>query len=173
MHRRNANAAADAHDATGLAILGLMDFSRLAERTENRRQELTGLELRELHGGGAHGLEDDRNGALLRVGVGDGERNALSHLLVDHENDELTGLTFARNERGLQLHLKNIVRELTLGDDFVHDVRIITQETELVLCNLGQDCGDRHFLSATQIIISPSRKASGSPGSPPATANAP
>jgi hypothetical protein len=44
-----------------------------------------------LHGGLAHLLEDERDGAGLAVEVGDGQRDALA-VLVDAHDDELPGL---------------------------------------------------------------------------------
>ena len=58
------------------------------------------LEGVQLHGTGAHHLEDDGDGARLPVIARDGQRNALGIFPRAHD-DELSGLRLFGNERGV------------------------------------------------------------------------
>ena len=61
------------------------------------------LQVVEQLGGGPHDLEDDGDGALLPVKVGDGQGDALP-VLVDPEDDELARLRLFGDEGGVDDH---------------------------------------------------------------------
>ena len=103
----------------------LADMLSAAERAEDGRKCISDVHLRELRRSRAHCLEDYRYRAARRVGVADGEGDALAELLVDHEDDELAGLALLCDERGLELHAEDVIRELFLADYAIHKPHII------------------------------------------------
>ena len=70
-------------------------------------------------GGEADLLEDNGNGTFFPVITGDGQGNALSHL-VDAENDELTGLCLTGDKGRFDLHQGDGSVQLLLANDFIH-----------------------------------------------------
>ena len=73
------------------ARLRAFELRGVAERPGEVPEGVAGLQPREAHGGGADCLEDDGDGAGLRVAVVHGERNAFA-FFVDTQHDELAGL---------------------------------------------------------------------------------
>ena len=73
----------------------------------------------QLHGGTAHDLEDDIYGALFAVVARDRQRHPLG-LVVDAENDELTGFRLSGNERSFNLHVRYRGIEFLFAHNFVH-----------------------------------------------------
>jgi hypothetical protein len=61
---------------------------------------VSGAQRIEQVGGLAYRLHHDTYGSLLRIGILDGERDALA-FFVDAHYDELSGFLFARNARRL------------------------------------------------------------------------
>ncbi len=93
--RRDAQAAADADDVAEVGNLGLV-----AQRAHHVEQPLAFLELVELLGGNPDDLHDQRDPALGRRVVRDGQRNALA-LLVAADDDELPGRAESRDRRAV------------------------------------------------------------------------
>ena len=118
MHRRDADTAAYADDAAA----GTGDVGGTAERTEDGGKRIAFAELSELQRGRADGLEDDGDCAALRIGIGDGERNALAPVGVDHQDDELPSLAVACDQRRLEVHPVHVFGQLALLKDFVHRI---------------------------------------------------
>ena len=74
-------------------------------------------------GGQANLLENDRNRPLLAVITRNRQRHAL-RFLVYTENDKLTGLCLAGNERSFNLHIRYGSVQFLLAHDFVHNLFI-------------------------------------------------
>ena len=70
-------------------------------------------------GGQTHLLEDNSNGALLPVIVGDGQRDALP-LLIQAQDDKLPGPGLLGNERGLYLQQGDAGVEYLFPYDLYH-----------------------------------------------------
>ena len=75
--------------------------------------------LVKLHGGCAHYLEDDLNGARLPVVARHGERDALT-VLVDAQYYKLPGLSLFGNERRIDIHHRDRGIQYALCFYFVH-----------------------------------------------------
>ena len=74
-------------------------------------------------GGQANLLENDRNRPLLAVITRNRQRHTL-RFLVYTENDKLTGLCLAGNERSFNLHIRYGSVQFLLAHDFVHNLFI-------------------------------------------------
>ena len=109
-----AHAAAD--DADLLLALG---FGGLAQGANEVVQILALLLVAELLGGGAHGLDDDGNGALFTVIVVDGNGNALA-VFIHPQDDELAGLCLPGNHRSLDLIQDHGGFQRFFGHDAIH-----------------------------------------------------
>jgi hypothetical protein len=92
MQRRDADAAADADDVPNFSMC-----VGLAERAHQVLHLLAHLHFGREVRGLAHRLEDDGDAALARIGVGDGQRNALAEVGVELEDDELPRLPLLRD----------------------------------------------------------------------------
>ena len=64
------------------------------------------VQLAQLGGREAHFLYDQRDGTLLHVGAGDGQRHAFA-FGVHTDNDEVAGLARAGYERSLHFELEH------------------------------------------------------------------
>lgn len=73
----------------------------------------------ELKSGRADDLEDDPYGACGAVVAGDGEGDTLA-LLIDAEDNELTGLSLCGDERSLDIHHGDSGIEGLFADYFIH-----------------------------------------------------
>ena len=93
-------AHAAAHHGDVREALGLGGFPQGADKIQQGVPLLQGVEQQ---GGLAHLLEDDGDGAFLRVGAGDGQGNAFAGL-VHPQDDELPGLGLAGDEGRLDIH---------------------------------------------------------------------
>ena len=69
----------------------LVNFGGQPERPREAENRVPRLEVGELAGSRAYGVEDDRDAAAVAVSVGDGQRYALA-ALVDHDDGELSRL---------------------------------------------------------------------------------
>ena len=67
----------------------------------------------------ANGLHHQGDGAVVEVGVTDGQGNAFS-LLVGLDNHKLAGKRGPRNLRGLHFNQIGVLSEFLLLDDFIH-----------------------------------------------------
>ena len=101
LQHRIGDGAADA--ATHYADLFLaLSLSGLTQRTDEIVQAITLLLVAELFRGGAHGLHDDRNGALFPVIVMDGDGDTLA-IFIHPQDDELARLCLLGHHGSLDL----------------------------------------------------------------------
>ena len=113
---RRADAAADHHHrAVELDVRGL------AQRPDQVEDRIAGVQHVEQLGRLADALDDDRDRPLLRVGIGDGQRDALA-VGVQPEDDELAGLPLPGDARRLDDEPLDIGREKLGLDDRKHAV---------------------------------------------------
>ena len=77
-----ADAAADAD-----GVAGVDEFGGSAQRTGDVADGLADLHDAQVAAGLAHGLDDERDGARRRVGVGDGQGDALGALAPAHDDE--------------------------------------------------------------------------------------
>ena len=112
--RRDAEAAADEDD-----VADLLDVLRQAERADEVGERVALLVVgHHLAGRLPERLDDHRDGALLAVEVGDGERDALA-ALVEAEHHEVAGLGRGGDVGGLDLPEEGRVGEGFAADDGV------------------------------------------------------
>ena len=87
--------------------------------TKKEFEILALLLVAELLGGGAHGLDDDGNGALFTVIVVDGDGDALA-VFIHPQDDELAGLCLPGNHRSLDLIQDHGGFQRFFGHDAIH-----------------------------------------------------
>ena len=81
---------------------------------------ITLVEGAELGGGGAYGLHDQGDGALLYVAAGYRQRHAFA-LLVHAHNHEMAGLAGFGNQRSLDVETEDFFAELNFLNNLVHE----------------------------------------------------
>jgi hypothetical protein len=105
MHGRDARAAAHADDRTHL-----VDFCSLAQGAAQVQDVVSLLQLFEHGRGLAEDEVDDGDGALVPVGVGDGQGDAFA-LGVHAQDDEVPRLRLGRDVRRMDDELGGLVRD--------------------------------------------------------------
>ena len=75
----------------------------------------------QLFGGGAHGLDDDGNGALLGIVVINGDGDALT-VLIHTQDDELARLGLLGDQGRLDLVQRDCGTEGLFSDDAIHTI---------------------------------------------------
>ena len=108
-----AHAAADNGNAIALY------FGWAAERAGNVADLVALVELGEALGGLTDDHEDELDPALLRVPVGERERDALARL-VDAHHEELAGMRMLGHPGRVDAELEDLLRELRLFQDLEH-----------------------------------------------------
>ena len=93
MDHRRAHAAADAH-----ALAARDQFRRMAQRPGDILDGLAGLQRHQFPRALAHGLDDQRDGAGGRIGIGDGQRDAF-RARPAADDDKLPGPADFRDAR--------------------------------------------------------------------------
>ena len=126
LRKRDSRAQAAADDARALRTC---ELGGVPQRPGEIEQRVARLHLGETHGGGAHRLEDDRDGAGLRVAVVHGERDALA-LLVDAQHDELTGLDLFRDLGSTHHHARHLGIERLYLFDGIHVFALLVSDTK-------------------------------------------
>ena len=86
-----------------------VDLRGVPQGPQDMLDDISGVELRKLIRRLPDDLVDDRQRPLHRVGIDDGQRDPLA-FLVDHENDELPGLSLFRDVRRLKDRLDDVLR---------------------------------------------------------------
>ncbi len=109
MQGRDPHTAAHADHPAQLLYLG-----GLPQRTEQHCQLIALLQSGKPLGGIAHSLKNDGDAALVKVGIGNCQRDALAIVLVYGKQDELPRLPFLRYMRSLHAHKINLRRKLFL-----------------------------------------------------------
>ena len=109
-----AHAAADDTD-----LLLALGFGGLAQGAHKVVQILALLLVAELFGGGAHGLDNDGDSALLAVIVMDGDGDTLA-VFIHPQDDELAGLCLFGNHRSLDLIQDHGGFQRFFGHDAIH-----------------------------------------------------
>ena len=102
----------------------LLDVGGHAERSRDVHDGVALLQGVQVPGRFADGLDDQRDRAGLRVGVGDGQGDSLT-LFVGPQNDELAGLSLAGDDRGFHFEAANIFRKHLLLHYVVHVLPLI------------------------------------------------
>ena len=111
----NTSGARNADEAVRIARL-----SREVGQGANEVVQILALLLvAELLGGGAHGLDNDGNGALFAVIVVDGDGDALA-VFIHPQDDELAGLCLPGNHRSLDLIQDHGGFQRFFGHDAIH-----------------------------------------------------
>ena len=114
IRNRAADAAADHTDT-----LFALHIGGLAKGTDEVLDIIALVHAAEKLGGKTDLLEDDGDGALFAVVARDRQRHPLG-LVVDAENDELTGFRLSGNERSFNLHVRYRGIEFLFAHNFVH-----------------------------------------------------
>ncbi len=91
----------------------------MPQRPHDILDEPADLLRRQLQGGLAHGLVDDRDRPGIGVGVGDGQGNPLA-VLIESNDDELAGLALLRDQRRFDHHSVHVSRDPLMDDYLVH-----------------------------------------------------
>ncbi len=94
-------------------------LSRMAKGPRNPRNDIPRFKRHQFSRAFAHGLDDQRDRAGVRIRIGYGERNALGPLTAvdDHE---LSRLAYARQTRGFNIQPGHVRTELSFPDNLVH-----------------------------------------------------
>ena len=116
MHGCHADTAADTDDMSKI-----FNMCRLPERTEQRRNRIANLLVRQHMRRAANSLKNQRNRPFLNICIRNGQRNTFADIIVDLQNNKLARLAFACNQRSFNLHAIDISRQLLLRNDFIHD----------------------------------------------------
>ena len=91
----------------------------MAERAGNVEDRLANFERDQVAGAFAHRLDHQGDGAAGRIGVGDGQWDALGAVAEAHD-DELAGLADFGDAAGLEVEAGDVRTELDFGGDEVH-----------------------------------------------------
>ena len=101
VHRGNTDTTANADH-----VAEVFDMGRRTERADQDRDIVTDFELGEFGRRLANRLENEGDRTFFSIGIGDGERNAFTIVLVRLEDDKLSCLTFLRDQRGVDAELE-------------------------------------------------------------------
>ena len=91
-----------------------------AQGAYNVGHAVTLVEGTELGGGGAHGLNDQSDGALLYVAACNRQGHTFA-FLVHADNHEMAGLAGFGNQRSLDVETEDFFAELNFLNNLVHE----------------------------------------------------
>ena len=91
----------------------------MSERPDDIQNGVPGLQCDQFARAFADGLDDQRDGSRVRIGVGDGQRNSLGAVL-EPDDDKLAGLPDPGDTGHGHIQPGDVRTELLSGQDRVH-----------------------------------------------------